>query len=347
MKKVVIERPGGYNQLQLKEFPNLQPGAGEILIEVKAAGVNFADCVIRMGVYKSAKEFVGWPITPGFEIAGIVKELGSGVAGFAVGDKVAALTLFNGYATQICLSPEQVFKLPPSFDLQAAAAIPAVFLTAYYALYELAHPLPESTILVHSAAGGVGSALVQLGKLAGCRVAGVVGASHKVQYVKELGADLVIDKSKEPLWTAAERFSSKGFDVILDANGVETLQESYNHLGLGGKLIIYGFHTMFSKGAGRLNWIKLIWDYFKTPRFNPLEMTNDNRSVMAFNLSYMFQKKEVLLKAMQQLFLWFKEGKLKLPKVTAYPLEQVAEAHKALESGNSIGKLVLTNRLLE
>jgi NADPH:quinone reductase-like Zn-dependent oxidoreductase len=341
MKKIVIDKAGNYDRLQLKEFPDLKPGPGEILIETRAIGVNFADCCVRMGVYSSAKEFIGWPITPGFEVSGVVQAVGEGVTRFKPGQNVIAVTFFGGYSTHVAVREELAFALPPTMTYEEGASIPAIFLTAYYALFELAHPHPGDTILVHSAAGGVGSTLVQLGKQAGCKVVGVVGSSHKVDAVKQLGADLVIDKSKADLWKEAKKFAPNGYDVVLDANGIETLSESYNHLSAGGKLIVYGFHTMFSKGRGKPNWIKMAWDYFRTPRFNPLNMTNENHSVMAFNLSYLFNKSHFLSEAMHTILRSLEEKRIAPPPITTFPLEKAADAHRALESGQSVGKLIL------
>jgi synaptic vesicle membrane protein VAT-1 len=342
MKKVVIEKGGDYNQLKIKEFPNPTPGKDEVLIETRACGINFADCLVRMGLYQSAREFVGWPITPGFEISGIVTAVGEDVKKFTVGQKVIAMCLFGGYTTHLVAKEDRVYLLPDMLNFAQGAALPAVFLTAYYALFQLAHPRKNDVLLIHSAAGGVGSTLVQMAKLAGCRVLGVVGAPHKVAYVKSLGADLVIDKSTQNLWQEAKKWAPEGFDVILDANGAETLRQDYQHLNSGGKLVVYGFHSMFSKGRGKPNWFKLIWDYLRTPRFNPLYMTSDNHSILAFNLSYLMQKKEVLNEALGNILEWILQGKIIPPRVTAYPLEQVAQAQRDLESGQTQGKLVLT-----
>jgi NADPH:quinone reductase-like Zn-dependent oxidoreductase len=239
----------------------------------------------------------------------------------------------------------QVFPLPHGFSMAEAAAFPAVNLTAYYALFELCRLRAGMSILVHSAAGGVGSALVTMAKIAGCRVAGVVGGSHKVEHVRALGADLVIDKTKEHLWRAAKDFAPKGYDVVLDANGVETLKQSYAHLGPTGRLVIYGFATMLPKSGdgtpGKPRWGKLAVDWLRTPRFDPLDMTNENRSVMAFNLSYLFDRPDLLTESMNALTKWGDEGKLAAPVVQKFRLENVVDAHRALESGRTIGKLVL------
>ncbi|MHC4817194.1 MAG: alcohol dehydrogenase catalytic domain-containing protein, partial [Planctomycetota bacterium] len=181
MRKVIIPRPGGHERLQIEEGPDPTPRPGEVVVAVEAAGVNYADCVIRMGWYESAEEYVGWPITPGFEVAGTVCALGEGVDGPAVGTDVLAVTRFGGYASRVVVPRHQVFPLPAELDKAAGAGFPTVFLTAYYALFELVHPRPGSRLLVHSAAGGVGGALVQLGRIAEAEVVGVVGAAHKVE----------------------------------------------------------------------------------------------------------------------------------------------------------------------
>lgn len=341
MRKIVVHAAGGYEKLQVETHPDPVPGAGQVLVDVEAAGVNYADCVVRMGLYESAKKYVGWPITPGFEVAGTVAAVGAGVNDLAAGARVLGVTRFGGYATRIAIPRHQVFALPASLTPTQAAGFPAVFMTAYYALFELLRLRPGMNVLIHSAAGGVGSALIQLAKIEGCRVVGVVGASHKVDVARGLGADEVIDKSREPLWRAAKRLSPEGYDVILDANGVETLGQSYRHLRSAGKLVVYGFHTMLPRQGGRPNYAKLAIDFLRTPRFNPLDLCNDNKSVLAFNLSYLFHETSILREGMARLVGWVEEGKVKAPPVKTYPFEKVADAHQALESGATVGKLVL------
>jgi len=342
LRKVVVHRPGGHGQLRLEPQALAHPGPGEVRVEVEACGVNYADCVVRMGLYASAKQYVGWPITPGFEFAGRVAEVGAGVEDLAPGAAVLGVTRFGGYASQVVVPRHQVFSRPARFDAVQAAGFPTVFLTAYFALFELAHPRPGARVLVHSAAGGVGGALLQLLRIAGCFSVGVVGASHKVQSARALGADVVIDKSHEPLWPAAERAAPGGYDVVLDANGVSTLAQSYRHLAKPGKLVVYGFHSMLPREGGRPRWARLAADWLRTPRFNPLALTNDNASVLAFNLSYLFERRDVLEEGMARLLAWVEQGRLVAPPVTRYPLAQVADAHRALESGRTVGKLVLT-----
>jgi synaptic vesicle membrane protein VAT-1 len=344
MRKIVIHAPGGYDRLKLETTPDPVPKTHQVLVAVKFSGINYADVIIRWGLYKSAKEFVGWPITPGFEFSGIVKSVGSGVKRFKVGDEVVGVTLFGGYADRIAVSEDSLYLKPSSWTLEQAAAFPAVFLTAYHALLQNVVIRRGSKILVHSAAGGVGTALLQLCRILGFESVAVVGSTHKIEAAKKMGADHVIDKSKQDLWAEAKRLAPDGYDVVLDANGVSTMQQSWESLALGGKLMIYGFHSMFPREGGMIRWIdyaKLAKDYLRTPRFNPLEMTNANKSVVSFNLSFLWAKREMLSEAVSSLLEWAKEGKLQPPIVTVFKAEDVAGAHAAIESGKSVGKLVL------
>lgn len=341
MRKVVIPSAGSYDRLTLEEFALPEPEVNQVRIDVRASGVNYADVIVRMGLYQSALELVGWPITPGFEVSGIVSAVGDEVTDFSVGDEVVAVTLFDGYASHVVVDDIYVFDKPESLGFEDAASLPAVMMTAWFALYELAHPREGSKVLIHSAAGGVGSSLVQLAKIRGCEVVGVVGASHKVDTCKSLGADQVIDKSTQDLWAEAERFAPDGYDVICDANGVATLKDSYEHLRRAGKLVVYGFHTMMPKKGGKPNWLKLASGWLRTPRFNPLEMTTNSRSVLAFNLSYLFDRSDMLELFVSDLQRWLAEGRVVAPPVTTYALEDVAQAHRDIESGQTVGKLVL------
>lgn len=340
MKRIVIDRPGGYERLRLETAPDPEPGPGEIAVDVAAVGVNYADCVIRMGLYASARELVGYPITPGFEVAGQVAALGPGVGGPPVGTRVMGVTLFGGYVTRLCLPAAQVFPLPDELSLESAAGFPTVFLTAWYALHELVHPHPGDLVLVHSAAGGVGGALIQLARRLDCRVVGVVGNPDKLATARDLGAEEVFVRS-DGLWDELATAAPGGYDVILDANGGPGLRHDYRRLAPGGKLVVYGFHTMLPKGRGRPSWPKLICDYLRTPRFNPLTLTKDNRSVLAFNLSFMSEKADLLTRGLKDMLGWMAAGEIRPLAVTTFPFAHAARAHQALESGNTTGKLVL------
>jgi NADPH:quinone reductase-like Zn-dependent oxidoreductase len=341
MKKIVVHRPGGYDRLVLEEHPDLLPGPGEVVVDVKSAGVNYADCCVRWGVYSSAKKYVGWPITPGFEVAGHVRAVGEGVTHLRPGDPAMVITRFNGYATQVKVPASQVFPIPEGFSMEEAAAFPGVYMTAYHALYQIVRIRPGGTLLVHSAAGGVGTALLQLARAGGFRTVGVVGSAHKVEAAKRFGANEVIDKSSADLWREAERLAPGRYDAIFDANGAETLLESYRHLAPTGKLVAYGAHTLLPKSGGKLNYLKLVRGFFKVPKFNPLVLLSQNRTVTGFNLSFLFEREDLLTEGMNALLQGVKDGKIQPPAVTLFPLGEVGRAHAAIESGQTVGKLVL------
>jgi len=344
MRRVRIRAPGGYERLEIeRDFDPSRPRAGELLVHVEAAGVNFADSAVRMGLYSSAKEYIGWPITPGFEFAGRVAELGAGVTEFVPGAPVFGVVRFGAWSSHVVTRAQLVMPLPAGLTLEQAAGVPTVFLTAYYPLFALTRVRAGERVLIHSAAGGVGGALIQLAKIAGCHVVGVVGAAHKVALAHELGADVVIDRSAhaDP-WRAIDAASPGGFDVVLDANGGPSLAESYTRVARGGRLVVYGFHTMLPKGRGRPSWPKAAHDWLLTPRFSPFRMVKENRSVLAFNLSYLFEKADVFAEAMRDIVGWLEAGRVRALPVRTFPVEQVADAQRALESGDTTGKLVLT-----
>ena len=151
MQKIVVHAAGGYERLKLETGPIPSPAAGQVRIDVRAIGVNYADAIVRMGLYASAKEYVGWPITPGFEVAGVIGAVGRGVTDLALGDEVFAVTRFGGYSTHVVVDRAQVFRRPAKLTMAQAAALPAVYMTAWYALFELAHPRRGHKVLVHSA----------------------------------------------------------------------------------------------------------------------------------------------------------------------------------------------------
>jgi len=341
MEKIVVHHPGGFNRLKFETFPDPLAGEDQVVVKTKSVGVNYADCVVRMGYYASAKKYVGWPITPGFEFSGIVSAVGENVKDLSLGTRVFGVSRFDAYATHVVVPRHQAYLLPEHISFEESAGFPVIYLTAYYALYMLVHIFPGSTILVHSAAGGVGSALLQLAKLGDWRTIGVVGSSHKVEEAKALGADWVIDKSKENLWQMVEKYAPQGLDAVLDGNGITTIGEGYKHLKPTGKLISYGYHAMFARENSILNHLKLVYSYLRTPRFHPIDLHNTNRSLASFNLSFLFDRSDLLDIAMQSLYSWFMEGKIRTPKVTVYPFREVSRAHRDLQSGKTVGKLIL------
>src|SRR3954471_17095595 len=158
MQKIVIHKPGGYGVLKLETHADPSAAAGQVVVRTRASGVNYADCCVRWGVYESAKQYVGWPITPGFEFAGEIVAVVPGVTVRRVGEKVFGITRFGAYSTQVAVPEHQLFPMPRALTLEQAAGFPAVHMTAYHALCQLVVTKPGQWALVHWAAGGVGTA---------------------------------------------------------------------------------------------------------------------------------------------------------------------------------------------
>ena len=326
--------------------------------------VNYADCTIRWGLYESAKQFVGYPIVPGFDVADIVESVSDDESSlldnsnnnFQKGDRVFGCTLFGAYSSRILIPKVQLRKIPNGISTKDAAAIPAVSLTALYALF-LAGVYPvvpnkrfqysNRAVLIHSAAGGVGSMLVQMAKLVGMfPVVGIVGSSSKVSAVEKLGCDVVIDKSASlDFWKNVEDAVPNGlYAAIFDANGVSTLQQSYHHLSPTGRLIVYGFHSNLPIGRDRLSpweWIQMAFRQSRMPTFDPMQMTVSNKSVLAFNLSFFAEETQLVSTLLDQVVQWLSEKKLTCPTVVEMTMEHIADAHSYIQSGKSIGKIVI------
>src|SRR5690606_15301002 len=181
---------------------------------------------------------------------------------------------------------------------------------------------PGERILVHSAAGGVGIAICQLGTLMGCSVVGVVGMEKKVAVAKEYGASDVVIRSPN-LWNDLDAVATDGFDVIYDSNGVSTVREGYRRLARGGRIIVYGAADILPRGSDKPGIFGLAYNYLKVPRFSPFNMTLENRGVLGFNVVFLFDKLSIIREGMAELVGWMAEGKIKKVPVTLFPLDQV------------------------
>jgi NADPH:quinone reductase-like Zn-dependent oxidoreductase len=231
--------------------------------------------------------------------------------------------------------------VPAGWDDRQAAAFPTVALTAWYALSELCRLRPGMRVLVHAGAGGVGIAATQIATLSGAEVTSVVGSEHKRQVALEAGAGHVVVRRAEPWHEQARRIAPTGYDVILDPTGGATLRKSRRLLKPTGRLVVYGSHSFLPRGRYRPSYLHLLWGFLSMPRFSPLDLLNDNVSVLAFNLSYLFERMDLLATAMHDLLGWVADGKLAPPAVQTFPLSEAAAAHAALQSGETTGKLVL------
>lgn len=187
--------------------------------------------------------------------------------------------------------------------------------------------------------------LVQMAKILGLGpIVGVVGSTSKVETAKKLGCDEVIDKSKHDLWKQAEEIMPHGYKTIMDANGVSTLQQSYDHLAPTGRLIVFGFHSNLPLGKDSLNpwqWIKMAKKMQNMPSFDPMHLTVDNKAVLGFNLSFFAEEERLVGALLDQICEWLEMGLLQCPSIATFDMNDIGEAHRLIQSGSSIGKIVI------
>ncbi len=337
-RRIVITRSGGPEVLSYEPFEPPPPAPGEVSIDVAAIGVNFADIFCRLGLYAAAPPP---PFTPGFEIAGVVTAVAGDVTTPRIGERVIGLTRFGGYASQINLPASWTRPLPDGWSFEQGAAFPVVFLTAWHGLVNVGRLAEGETVVVQTAAGGVGTAACQVCRALGARVIGTVGSTTKRQPALDAGADEVVVSRGYRVWPEIDRLTDgKGVDLVFDAVGGRGLKEGWKRLALGGRLVVYGFAEMMPR-RGLRNWPLLAWRALRMPRFNPFQMTATNKTVAGFNLVFMWNNSELFQTALDALFERAEAGTLAPVVGATYPFEQVVEALDLLQSRRSTGKVVL------
>jgi NADPH:quinone reductase-like Zn-dependent oxidoreductase len=322
----------------MKSFQPPNVGETQYLVNVDYIGVNYADVIIREGYYTAAKG--KYPLTPGFEYSGTVVDAGPKATEYKIGDKVCGITLFGGYSTCVVTDKYSIRKCPRNWTLQESAALLVPHLTAYHALNNVAHVKPGEVLLVHSGAGGVGTAILQQARHSECKTIAVVGNSHKVDTALRYGAASVIVKS-EHLWEKIDQSVPDGFDVVLDANGLTTPREGFKRLKLGGRLVVYGFAEIFPRG--KRPWLpSLVYNAMRVPRFSIWPLTSTNRMICGLNIAFLFDRRDLSQPALDYILNSAESGVLSPPELQEFSFNEAADAHRFLESGNSVGRVVLS-----
>jgi NADPH2:quinone reductase len=321
MKAIRIHSLGGPEVLKLEEVPDPQPGEGQAVVRVEAAGVNYVDVYFRTGLYKAA----ALPFLPGQEAAGTVAAVGPGVAEVAVGDRVAYTGVPGAYAELAVVPAARLVKIPEGITPRQAAAAMLQGITAHF-LASSTYPLkPGDVCIVHAAAGGVGQLLCQVAKLRGARVFGTVSTEEKARIAREAGADEVILYSQQDFSAEAKRLNGgKGVAVIYDGVGRATFEKGLDTLAPRGLMALFG------QASGPV------------PPFDP-SVLNQKGSLYLTRPSmghYIADRDELMWRAGEVLG-WIAEGKLRLSIDRELPLAQAADAHRALEGRETTGKVLL------
>lgn len=321
MKAIRINVTGGPEVMHLEEIATPTPNAGEVLIKVEASGINFADLAQREGAYLTRTRT---PMTPGSEIAGTVAALGTGVNSPVVGTRVAAFCN-GGYAEYAVTQANMVIPIPPNIDFVHAAAFPVQGITAYQLLRESARIQPGESVLVHAAAGGVGTLAIQLAKLMGAgTVIGTASNSMKLDLIRRLGADVAINYTEQD-WVEQVKNATdgKGVDIILEMVGGQIAELSLQCLAPFGRMVVFGAASS------------------QIIQFSGIQLMYKNQAIIGYWLTSQLSRPDRIAQAIMDLMQYLSNGKLEIIVGNSFPLEKAAEAHKAIAERKTTGKVVL------
>jgi NADPH:quinone reductase-like Zn-dependent oxidoreductase len=323
-------------------MPDPQPKPGEVLIRVKAIGVNFADLLQRMGVYPGVSKA---PFVPGMEIAGIVERTAedgkpTGAQPLRPGEAVAAISGLNAYAEWIAIPAQQAYRLPVGMSFEDAAAMPVNYLTAYHSIVTMGNLQAGERLLIHGAGGGVGIAAVQIARARGLVIFGTAGPA-KQEYLRKIGVDHAIDYEKTDFVQAVHKFAPDGIEMVMDPVGGRSFSRSHECLGPTGRLVIYGFSAAVGSG-GKRNWMKALSALAQTPRFHSLKLMKENVAVIGVSLGNLQSRGTLLQREIEELFRLYADGKIKPVIGKTFPLAQAGAAHQYIQDRKNIGKVILT-----
>jgi len=322
MRAVRVHELTGPSALRVDEVPDLEPAAGQIVIDVRAAGVNFPDILITRGQYQFKP---ATPFSPGGEVAGIVRAVGSGVTSLKAGDRVASTMLYGGYAEQAVVPEQMAVKLPDAVSFEVGAATLLTYLTTYHALVDRAALRSGESLLVLGAAGGVGTSAVELGALMGARVIAAASSEDKLAFCREHGATDGIDYSKEDLKERLKALTKgNGVDVIYDPVGGTLAEPALRGIAWQGRYLVIGF------AAGEIPKIPL-----------NLVLLKGCQIVGVFWGSFAMREPAKNRAHADQLFAWVAEGKLRPAIDASFSFTQAAEALRRIEQRQVKGKVVL------
>jgi synaptic vesicle membrane protein VAT-1 len=336
MRQVVITKAGPPEVLQVRESPDPSAGPGQIRIRVKAAGINFADLMARLGLYPDAPKI---PCVVGYEVAGVVDEVGPSTVGFAVGDRVFGMPRFGGYSDTVVVATAQAFRMPAKMTFEEAAALPVVYITAHHMLVYTGALRPGMKVLLHSAAGGVGLAAIDLLRAYECEIFGTASPS-KHDFLRERGVKHCIDSGADV--QAAVRAITGGdgkIDVVCNPLGGKSWKRDYALLAPGGRLICYGVSTL-SPNERRSIW-SLLKFVFNIAWWTPIGLMNENKTVTGINMGHLFDHVEILRPQFDALVRLYEAGQLHPFVDKTFAFADAPAAHQYLHDRKARGKLLL------
>jgi len=335
MRQIWITKSGPPEVLAVREAADPEPKAGEVRIRVKAAGINFADLMARVGLYPDAPKP---PCVVGYEVSGIVDAIGAGVSGVAEGDRVFGMPKFGGYTDVIALPAKQVTPMPEKMTFEEAAALPVVYITAHTMMLFTGNLREGSKVLIHSAAGGVGLAAIQLAKSRGCTILGTASPS-KHDFLRAQGCHHPIDSSGDYAAAVRAVVGDEGVDLILDAVGGKSWSDGYDLLAPCGRLVAFGLSAASS--GKRRNLLHAAGQLLRVPRFNPMKLMDANKSITGTNMGHLFHRIDLLEPQFRALLEMYAAGQI-APRVDrTFSFEEAPAAHHYIHDRKAIGKVLL------
>ncbi|MBX2815730.1 MAG: zinc-binding dehydrogenase [Saprospiraceae bacterium] len=333
-RQIYTLKAGSFKRLQLKQDASSPILPHAVRVSVKAIGLNFADVFAVLGLYSATPE---GSFVPGLEFAGIVEEIGDEVDAFSRGDTVMGVTRFGAYTDEIVIDTNYVLRLPSGWTMEDGASYLVQGLTAYYGLVELARIQPNELVLVHSAAGGVGTYAQRIAHYHGATTIGTTGSAAKMEVIKSMGYDhaLLRDDSYEE--QLARLLHGRKLDVVMECIGGRIFKSSLKQLGRSGRMIVYGA-AQYASANDRPNYLKLAARYLTRPKIDPLDLIPANHTIAGFNLIWLYDRVTLMKRLLGEL------DELRLPKPRighVYPFESLVDALKALRDGKTVGKVVV------
>lgn len=336
MRQVVTTRNGGVEVLKVQEAPDPKAARGEVVIRVKAAGLNFADIMARQGLYPDGPPK---PCVMGYEVAGVVDSVGDEVDQTLLGKPVVAMTRFKGQSELVAVGASQIFEKPEMLSFEQAAAVPVNYLTAYALLVAMGGLKKSESVLIHNAGGGVGLAALDIAKNIGATTYGTASPG-KHEFLRERGLDHPIDyRNQDWLPVLKELTNGRGVELVIDPIGGSHWKKSYAALRTTGRLGMFGVSA--ASATGLKGKLKLIKAAVQMPRFHPLGLMNKNRGVFGVNLGHLWNEQEKVAGWVKAIMDGINEGWIRPHVDKAFPFEQAGEAHTYIESRKNIGKVVL------
>jgi NADPH:quinone reductase-like Zn-dependent oxidoreductase len=341
VKALVQTGTGGYEVLQVQERPDPPVGPGEVRIAVRAAGINFADTMARLGLYPDAPKP---PCVMGYEVAGVVESVGEGVSAHAVGDRVVAGTRFGGQAELVTVPEAQVLPLAERLSFEQGAAIPVNYGTAYAALIVMGSLRQGNRVLIHAAAGGVGIAATQIARNAGAEIFGTASPG-KHEAITAQGVAHPIDYRNRDFEAEIMRITGgEGVDLIIDALGPTSFRKDYRLLRPGGRLVMYGLSEAASEsGRDIAAMLKSLakMPLATIPWWKSLALMNENKGIFGLNMLKWWDREGSLDRVTEPLMADLEAGRLEPVVAEAFPFEHAGEAHRFIAERRNVGKVVL------